>query len=130
MNQKKQDSFRFGKELGHLYADCVRRKEYTSIGNKFSLCKNDNNVSRLRERIEMSSPVTKITEDMKIDTNVDNKVNNVLMHSVLAHAIIGSTKTISGFTQMSELVFKFSFIDKNDGNVSKSKHACQENHSA
>ena len=46
-----------------------------------------------------------MTEAAKMATNVDNKGNNVLIHSIPAHTRIGYIAAMSGFIQMSELVF-------------------------
>ena len=43
------------------------------------------------------------------------------MHSILSHNIIGHPVTMTGFTLMHKLVFEISFINKNDGNMNKSK---------
>ena len=99
------------------------------MGAECLLCKNNNNLSRLREKIERTGTMNSMTEAAKIATNTDNKGNNMLMHSILARTRIGSNATISIFTQMHELVFEMSFINKNDFNMNKSKHVCQENHS-
>ena len=92
--------------------------------NEHVLWKNNKNLSRLRDRtkrVVLVVPITTMTEAANISTNTDNKGDNVLMHSILAHTIIGSTAVISVFTQMSELLFEIYFIDKNDGNMNNSK---------
>ena len=73
MNRKKQDSCGFCKKRGYSYNYCSHRKENTIMGAKCALCENNNNISRLRERIERAAPITNMTEAVKIDTNADNK---------------------------------------------------------
>ena len=69
-------------------------------------------ISRLRDIIKRAAPVTSMKEGEKIAANAENKGNSALMCSILVPAKNGSPTTMSGFSQMSRLVFGISFIVK------------------
>ena len=99
------------------------------MGAECVLCNNNNIFSRLRDRIERVVPINNMKKSVQIATNVDNKGNNVFMHSIVVHTRIGSTTTTCGFTEISELLFEISLMDKNDINMNKSTNVWQKNHS-